>query len=231
MTARRALAVGLFLVVVVAVVLLAPKSGQTPSRLGESPENPTLDRLHRAPQRPGSRAALRSDVDRDGIPNRRDPDIDGDGIPNRRDPDTDGDGRRNQFDHDIDADGAKNAFDADSDGSGDSYQAPGRARRLGPGFLGVVSDDAFWGTDADPDGSRSLAVAVAAGARVLRQSFSWSIIEREPGRYDFSLHDHFVANAARAGLGVLPILIDPPPFHSSRPATGARRGIYPPASN
>ena len=76
-----------------------------------------------------------------------------------------------------------------------------------------------------------MAVAVAAGARVLRQSFSWSIIEREPGRYDFSLYDHFVANAARAGLGVLPILIDPPPFRSSRPATGARRGIYPPASN
>ena len=57
------------------------------------------------------------------------------------------------------------------------------------------------------------------------------MIEREPGRYDFGLHDRFVANAARAGLGVLPILIDPPPFRSSRPATGARRGVYPPASN
>jgi hypothetical protein len=224
MNARRALAGALFIVVVVAVVLLAPESGQRPGRLGEAPgPNPTLDRLHRAPQR--------SDVDRDGVPNRRDPDIDGDGVRNRYDRDTDGDGRRNQLDHDIDADGKNNAFDADSDGSGDSYPAPGPARRLSPGFLGVVSDDAFWGTDADPDGSNSLAVAVAAGARVLRQSFSWSIIERGPGRYDFSLYDRFVANAARAGLGVLPILIDPPPFRSSRPATGARRGIYPPASN
>jgi polysaccharide biosynthesis protein PslG len=222
--ARGALAGALFIVVVVAVVLLAPKSGQRPGQLGEAPgPNPTLDRLHRAPQR--------SDVDRDRVPNRRDPDIDGDGVRNRYDRDTDGDGRRNQLDHDIDADGKNNAFDADSDGSGDSYLAPRPARRLPPGFLGVVSDDAFWGTDADPDGSNSLAVAVAAGARVLRQSFSWSIIEREAARYDFSLHDHFVANAARAGLGVLPILIDPPPFRSSRPATGARRGVYPPASN
>jgi hypothetical protein len=222
--ARGALAGALFILVVVAVVLLAPESRQTPGRLGEAPgPNPTLDRLHRAPQR--------SDVDRDGVPNRRDPDIDGDGVRNRYDRDTDGDGRRNQLDHDIDADGKNNAFDADSDGSGDSYLAPGPARRLSPGFLGVVSDDAFWGTDADPDGSNSLAVAVAAGARVLRQSFSWSIIERAPGRYDFSLYDHFVANAAGAGLGVLPILIDPPPFRSSRPATGARRGVYPPASN
>ena len=57
--ARGALAGALFILVVVAVVLLAPKSGQRPGRLGEAPgPNPTLDRLHRAPQRGvASRAA------------------------------------------------------------------------------------------------------------------------------------------------------------------------------
>jgi Beta-galactosidase len=229
---RRALAGALFLLVVVAVVLLASQSGQPPRRLGEAPEaNPTLRGLHRAPQRRRPRAALRSDVDRDGVPNRRDPDIDGDGVRNRYDRDTDGDGRRNQLDHDIDADGTNNAFDADSDGSGDSYLAPGPARRLDPGFLGVVSDEAFWGTDADPDGSETITMAVSAGARVLRQSFSWSIIEPEAGHYDFHLYDDFVGDAAGAGLSILPILFDPPAFRSSRPATGARRGVYPPASN
>jgi hypothetical protein len=115
--------------------------------------------------------------------------------------------------------------------SGDSYRAPGPARRLEPGFLGVVSDEAFWGSDADPDGRASMAVAVAAGARMLRQSFSWSIIEPEPGRYNFGQYDRFVAAASGAGLRVLPILFDPPAFRSSRPAAGARRGVYPPASN
>jgi hypothetical protein len=224
-SARRALTGALFLVVVIAVVLLASHSRQKPARLGEAPgENPTL-------RGPRQRPPHRPDADRDGIPDRRDPDIDGDGVRNRDDRDTDGDGRRNQLDHDIDGDGRNNAFDADSDGSGDSYRAAGPARQVDPGFLGVVSDEAFWGSDADPDGSRTMAVAVAAGARVLRQSFAWSIIEREPGRYDFSMYDRFVANATRAGVRVLPILFDPPPFRSSRPASGARRGVYPPASN
>jgi len=97
-------------------------------------------------------------------------------------------------------------------------------------FIGLVSDDAFWGTDADPSRQRTIAAIAGTGARMLRQSFSWSLIEPQPGRYDFSLYDGYVAAAANANMTVLPILFDPPRFRSARPATGARRGTYPPAN-
>src|SRR5829696_1525306 len=97
-------------------------------------------------------------------------------------------------------------------------------------FIGLVSDDAFWGTDSDPSRQRTIAAIAGTGARMLRQSFYWSLIEPQPGRYDFSLYDGYVAAAANANMTVLPILFDPPAFRSSRPATGARRGTYPPAN-
>ena len=71
----------------------------------------------------------------------------------------------------------------------------------------------------------------AAGAGTVRHPFLWSVIEPTPGRYDFALHDGFVLAAARQGLSVLPVLFDPPAFRSSRPASGAERGVYPPADN
>src|SRR5918993_705020 len=75
-----------------------------------------------------------------------------------------------------------------------------------------------------------MAAIAATGARVLRQPFYWSVMEPQPGRYDFSLYDAYIATAANANLRVLPILFDPPAFRSARPAAGARRGAYPPAS-
>jgi hypothetical protein len=172
----------------------------------------------------------RLDVDGDGIRNGRDRNVDGDRKRNVVDPDVDGDGRSNDYDHDIDADRVENAFDPDSDASGSPLEASATAASAPPGFIGLVSDDAFWGTDADPSRERTMAAIAATGARVLRQSFYWSVIEPEPGRYDFSLYDDYVAAAARANLSVLPILYDPPAFRSARPTTGARRGTYPPAN-
>jgi hypothetical protein len=172
------------------------------------------------------------DVDGDGLRNRRDRDVDGDGIQNRRDRDVDGDGLRNRRDDDIDGDRVWNPWDFDSDSSGDPRQKAATVLASAPpGFVGLVSDDAFWGTDADPARTATMGAIRGTGARVLRQVFSWALIEPTPGAYDFALHDGFVAAATRAGLGVLPILFDPPAFRSSRPPIGARHGTYPPASN
>jgi hypothetical protein len=172
----------------------------------------------------------RFDIDGDGVRNGRDRNVDGDRLRNVVDPDVDGDRRRNDYDHDIDADGVQNAFDADSDASGDPFRATAATAQAPPGFVGLISDDAFWGTDADPSRQRTMATIAGTGARVLRQSFYWSVIEPERGRYDFSLYDGYVAAAASANLRVLPILFDPPAFRSARPASGARRGTYPPAN-
>ena len=172
----------------------------------------------------------RFDLDGDGIRNARDRDVDGDGTRNVVDRDVDGDGQPNDYDHDIDADGIENAFDADSDASGDEFRAAAATPAAPPGFVGLVSDDAFWGTDADPSRVGTIAAIAGTGARVLRQSFYWSLIEPRPGRYDFSLYDGYVSTAARANLSILPILYDPPAFRSARPASGARRGTYPPAN-
>jgi hypothetical protein len=181
--------------------------------------------------RKGAKARIsRLDVDGDGVRNGRDRDVDGDRRRNVVDPDVDGDGSRNDYDHDIDADGIKNAFDPDTDASGDPLGASAATSPAPPGFVGLVSDDAFWGTDADPTRQRTMATIAATGARVLRHSFYWSLIERQPLRYDYHLYDSYVAAAARENLSVLPILFDPPAFRSARPATGARRGTYPPAN-
>src|SRR5215218_11484194 len=144
----------------------------------------------------------RRDIDGDGIPNGRDRDVDGDGRRNVVDPDVDGDGRRNDYDHDIDADGIPNAFDADSDASGDPFRASAATTQAPPGFVGLVSDDAFWGTDADPSRQRTMAAIAGTGARVLRASFHWSLIESQPGRYDFELYDAYVTASAKANLSV-----------------------------
>jgi len=197
------------------------------------------------------------DVDGDGIPNGRDGDVDGDRIPNESDRnidsdrrrnssdrdidgdrrlntadyDIDADGRNNDYDHDIDSDGVENAYDDDSDSSGDATLGAAGVVHGQPGFVGLVSDDAFWGTDSDPSRARTMSTIASTGATTLRAAFLWSTIEQRPGHFDFELHDGFMEAAARKGISVLPILFDPPSFRSSRPASGAARGVYPPADN
>jgi hypothetical protein len=79
-------------------------------------------------------------------------------------------------------------------------------------FVGLVSDDAFAARGIQR--VRILRRQTAAGVRLLRQTFDWASIERSPGHYDFSVYDDYVAATARAGIQVLPVLFDPPAFHS-----------------
>ncbi len=103
--------------------------------------------------------------------------------------------------------------------------------RVPRSFAGVISDDALWGTDADPTRARTMGAITATGFGALRVPFLWSRFEPRPGRYDFDLYDGLMSQAARAGLRVIPVLFDPPQFRSSRPDTGGARGTYPPADN
>jgi len=103
--------------------------------------------------------------------------------------------------------------------------------RVSRSFVGVISDDALWGTDADPSRANTMGGIRGMGAGTLRVSFLWSRLEPRPGRVDLELYDGFMTQAARMGMSVLPVLFDPPAHRSSRPRGGGARGTYPPASN
>lgn len=96
------------------------------------------------------------------------------------------------------------------------------------GFVGMTSEDTFAGHSRYREAN--FAAQHRAGVRLLRQTFDWSQIEYTPGVYDWSMHDDLVLAAARNGIAVLPVLFNPPPWHSSRPSSGAARGTYPPKS-
>jgi polysaccharide biosynthesis protein PslG len=106
------------------------------------------------------------------------------------------------------------------------HQRAPTARPAHEDFFGTVSDDTFAGRRSYRE--RTLSSQENAGVRLLRQTFDWATVEREPGRYDLSRYDRYVAQAASHGIHVLPILFDPPAFRSGAPARGARRGTYPP---
>ena len=63
----------------------------------------------------------------------------------------------------------------------------------------------------------------------MRQPFLWSRIETAPGVFDFSVYDDVVASAAFAGLSVLPVLLDAPPWRSAAPPVAPGEDMYPPA--
>lgn len=100
------------------------------------------------------------------------------------------------------------------------------AAAVPPDFVGVVSADAF----ATPGAYRknTLVAQRSSGIGAIRQTFDWALIERRPGKYNLTFVDEYVADTARAGITVLPILFNPPKFHSSKPRRGAKRGTYPP---
>jgi hypothetical protein len=76
--------------------------------------------------------------------------------------------------------------------------------------VGIGAPDLLGGTS---DYRRCTLAAIAdAGVGIIRQPFRWSQIEVRRGQYRFARYDDLVAAAARFGLGVLPVLIDPPRF-------------------
>src|SRR6266511_3576814 len=97
---------------------------------------------------------------------------------------------------------------------------------IAPKFVGLVSEDVLGG-DADYR-ERTLTLQSDIGVGLLRQGFNWAEIEKAPGQYDFSFHDPYVAAAARHGIEILPILLNPPESDSSAPSSGPRVGTYPP---
>ena len=106
--------------------------------------------------------------------------------------------------------------------------APARAA-VPVGFVGMYSDDAFFGGTSER--AASLARQAGVGIALERYPFQWSRIERVPGEWGFAEYDGFVAAAAQVGLRMLPVLGDPPPFRSTAPALPAANVWYPPASN
>jgi hypothetical protein len=108
-------------------------------------------------------------------------------------------------------------------GSGCGQQArpePSVAARLSPDFVGVVAPEVL----AQPPGPRRQALDAqhAAGVRLLRQTFDWSQIETRPGRFDFTAYDGLVADSARSGLRLLPVIFRAPAFSTARPVAGAK---------
>jgi hypothetical protein len=78
-------------------------------------------------------------------------------------------------------------------------------------FVGMTSEDAFAGEGNYR--SATMAQQHSVGVRLIRQVFDWTHVETSPGHYDFGVYDGFVREAAAKGIGVLPVLHNPPPFY------------------
>ena len=93
-------------------------------------------------------------------------------------------------------------------------------------FLGLMSTGLVAESPRQLD--RTLAQAAALRAGLIRQTFDWAAIETRPGHYDFRRYDALMRTAANHGLQVLPVLFNPPGFHSSGPPRPSPRGTFPP---
>jgi hypothetical protein len=91
-------------------------------------------------------------------------------------------------------------------------------------FAGIVSNDTFSGKPAYR--ATQFASQQAAGVGMIRQTFDWAQIEQSPNVYLYGNYDPFVKAAAEHGIRILPVLFDPPPWRSSKPATHAANGTY-----
>jgi hypothetical protein len=78
----------------------------------------------------------------------------------------------------------------------------------GPLIVGLNADVSGWGGAST--GPRLNQVVSQTGAKWLREEFDWSRIEPQPGVFNFSYYDHFMALAARRGEHVLAVLYDTP---------------------
>jgi hypothetical protein len=98
--------------------------------------------------------------------------------------------------------------------------APSAGAALPRSFVGLYDEDVA-----------GLGAQARLGVGIVRQPFDWSRVEQSPGEFDWSAYDGYVAEAAAAGVSVMPVLARPPDFRSSRPADSRSRAMYPPSSN
>jgi hypothetical protein len=108
----------------------------------------------------------------------------------------------------------------------DEAEKPRSPQALPRDFIGIVAEDALAAPQRER--RRLLRRLHAEGVELIRQTFDWSLVELAPGRYELATLDAYVSAAAAAGIEVLPVLFNPPPFRSSAPRRGAGRATYPP---
>lgn len=95
-------------------------------------------------------------------------------------------------------------------------------------FVGVVTDDAFAGSERYRN--KTLAAQGKAGIGTIRLTFDWAAIEVSKGVYDFGYYDAKIRSTSKNGMTVLAVLFNPPRWHSARPKRRAQDGIYYPKS-
>lgn len=103
--------------------------------------------------------------------------------------------------------------------------AAARADDLPPDFFGVYSGDAL-----ETRGSARAATLRSqrqTGFGIVRLPLDWATIQPDPDRWSWATHDEFVLDAARAGMRVLPVLVQTPGWARSPDRSNAA-GIWPP---
>lgn len=111
-------------------------------------------------------------------------------------------------------------------GGDDRAPRPASAQRPPADFIGVIPPGLASLTPGELGHVLDLTKRLHAG--LVRQTFDWSVIEPRPRRYDFARYDALMEAAATRGLHVLPVLFNPPGFHSSGPPHPSARGTFPP---
>ena len=96
-------------------------------------------------------------------------------------------------------------------------------------FVGMTADDLLGNGGAYRD--KALDQQRSARVQLLRVTFNWAAIEIAPNNFDFTTYDKYILDAAARGITMLPVLFNAPDFYSSKPASGAKRGSYPPRDN
>lgn len=97
-----------------------------------------------------------------------------------------------------------------------------------PTFFGIESKDTAYGNAAYQTANLDLQRGI--GVRTMRQWFDWAAIEPQKGNYKWGTYDVLMAQTARRGMEVLPILFGESPWGSSRPPAGGNNGYYPPGA-
>ena len=99
----------------------------------------------------------------------------------------------------------------------------------------ATTPDPFYGTWYDalsptPAQARvELDRQASIGAGLVRQYVWWDRIETSPGVFDWSRTDQLLTDTSARGLRVLPTLLYPPAFYSSKPAGSTSSSLFPPS--